>query len=187
MAKPSKTALQHLSARLGHSFADPELLKVALTHASARITAKPGQDNERLEFLGDRVLGLVIAELLVERFPKAREGELARWFNQLVRAETCAEVAQDWELGDFILMSGGEAGSGKSRLLDEFGQVARRRDVEVLTGRAWEAGGSPAFWLWREALRPLLRDTAPRDLALLLHHIAEVVLCTHGVGINAIG
>jgi ribonuclease-3 len=60
-------------------------------------------------------LGLVIAELLVERFPKAREGELARWFNQLVRAETCAEVAQDWELGDFILMSGGEAGSGGRR------------------------------------------------------------------------
>ena len=114
MAKPSKTALQHLSARLGHSFADLELLKVALTHASARITAKPGQDNERLEFLGDRVLGLVIAELLVERFPKAREGELARWFNQLVRAETCAEVAQDsppWSNASSALDSPSAGGS----------------------------------------------------------------------------
>ncbi|MGV1015241.1 MAG: ribonuclease III, partial [Methyloceanibacter sp.] len=70
------------------------------------------EDNERLEFLGDRVLGLAVAELLSNRFPDAYEGELARWFNHLVRAETCAEVAQAWDLGRFILMSGGEAGSG---------------------------------------------------------------------------
>ena len=91
------------------------MAKLALTHASARAGLKPDQDNERLEFLGDRVLGLAVAELLAQTFPKAREGELARWFNQLVRAETCAEVAQQWELGDFILMSGGEAGSGGRR------------------------------------------------------------------------
>jgi ribonuclease-3 len=53
-----------------------------------------------------------VAELLTGRFPDASEGELARWFNHLVRTETCAEVAQGWALGDFILMSGGEAGSG---------------------------------------------------------------------------
>ena len=106
---------QDLSARIGHDFADPAWLTLALTHASARAGLKPDQDNERLEFLGDRVLGLAVAELLADTFPKAREGELARWFNQLVRAETCAEVAQQWELGDFILMSGGEAGSGGRR------------------------------------------------------------------------
>ena len=115
MPRPRKTALQDLSARLGHEFSDPAWLKLALTHASARAGLKPDQDNERLEFLGDRVLGLAVAELLADTFPKAREGELARWFNQLVRAETCAEVAQQWELGDFILMSGGEAGSGGRR------------------------------------------------------------------------
>ena len=112
MPKPRKTALKDLSARLGHDFADPALLKLALTHASARSGARPDEDNERLEFLGDRVLGLAVAELLADTFPKAREGELARWFNHLVRAETCAETAQAWDLGDFILMSGGEAGSG---------------------------------------------------------------------------
>jgi ribonuclease-3 len=101
-----------LCARLGHDFSDPTLLKVALTHASARAGARPQEDNERLEFLGDRVLGLAIAELLADSFPRAREGELARWYNHLVRAETCAEIAQEWELGAFILMSGGEAGSG---------------------------------------------------------------------------
>jgi ribonuclease-3 len=89
---------------------------LALTHSSARSGGKkPNEDNERLEFLGDRVLGLAVAELLSDRFPKATEGELARWFNQLVRTETCAEVAQSWNLGDFILMSGGEAGSGGRR------------------------------------------------------------------------
>jgi ribonuclease III len=112
LPKARNTALKDLSARIGHDFADPALLKVALTHASARAGARPNDDNERLEFLGDRVLGLAIAELLANSFPKAREGELARWFNHLVRAETCAEIAQEWELGTFILMSGGEAGSG---------------------------------------------------------------------------
>ncbi|MBC8013862.1 MAG: ribonuclease III [Methyloceanibacter sp.] len=115
MPKPRKSALQDLSARLGHDFSDPALLKLALTHASALAGSKPDEDNERLEFLGDRVLGLAVAELLADLFPKAREGELARWFNHLVRAETCAEIAQEWELGDFILMSGGEAGSGGRR------------------------------------------------------------------------
>ena len=112
MPKARNTALKDLCARLGHDFSDPALLKLALTHASARAGTRPQEDNERLEFLGDRVLGLAIAELLANSFPKAHEGELARWFNHLVRAETCAEIAQEWELGTFILMSGGEAGSG---------------------------------------------------------------------------
>lgn len=116
MSKPRKTALKDLAARIGHDFSDPALLKLALTHSSARATTRPDDDdNERLEFLGDRVLGLAVAELLTDAFPKASEGELARWFNQLVRAETCADIAQAWDLGDFILMSGGEAGSGGRR------------------------------------------------------------------------
>jgi ribonuclease-3 len=112
LAKRSTKDLGPLSSRLGHEFSDPKLLKLALTHASARPGSKPNEDNERLEFLGDRVLGLAMAELLLSRFPKASEGELARWFNHLVRAETCAEVAQSWSLGAFIHMSVGEAASG---------------------------------------------------------------------------
>jgi ribonuclease-3 len=112
LPKRRDTALNEFVARLGHTFADQDLLMLALTHASARAGLKPNEDNERLEFLGDRVLGLSIAELLVERFPEASEGDLARWFNHLVRSETCAEVANDLDLGPHILMSGGEAGSG---------------------------------------------------------------------------
>ena len=106
------TVLTQLFERLGYAFKNRSLIELALTHASARPSLKPNEDNERLEFLGDRVLGLAIAELLTASFPDASEGELARRFNQLVRAETCAEVAQDWELGKLILMSGGEADSG---------------------------------------------------------------------------
>lgn len=115
MARPRTSDLSPLCARLGYDFASPALLKLALTHSSARAGGKPNEDNERLEFLGDRVLGLSVAELLSDRFPEASEGELARWFNHLVRTETCAEVAQSWNLGDFLLMSGGEAGSGGRR------------------------------------------------------------------------
>ena len=113
LAKGRHTRLAQLSEQLGHAFNNPALLDLALTHSSARAgTTKPNEDNERLEFLGDRVLGLAIAELLSERFPDAYEGELARWYNHLVRAETCAEVALGWALGQFIVMSGGEAESG---------------------------------------------------------------------------
>ncbi|MGB6426510.1 MAG: ribonuclease III [Methyloceanibacter sp.] len=112
LPKRRDTALQHLSERLGYEFKDGALLDLALTHASVRPSLKPNEDNERLEFLGDRVLGLAIAELLIGRFPEASEGELARRYNQLVRAETCADIAVVWELGKLILMSGGEAESG---------------------------------------------------------------------------
>ena len=105
-----------LAERLGHTFNSPALLRLALTHASARPGSKSNEDNERLEFLGDRVLGLAIAQLLSEQFPQASEGELARWFNHLVRTETCAEAAQSWQLGDFILMSGGEAEIGRAHV-----------------------------------------------------------------------
>jgi ribonuclease-3 len=115
LAKRQTTDLGELCGRLGHDFGKPELLTLALTHASARPSAKPNEDNERLEFLGDRVLGLAIAEMLIARFPTAREGELARWYNHLVRTETCAEVGKSWNVGAHILMSGGEAGSGGRR------------------------------------------------------------------------
>jgi ribonuclease-3 len=103
--------LADLEHRIGHRFSDPALLRLALTHSGA--AAKPGADadNERLEFLGDRVLGLVIAELLVTTFPDAAEGELSRRLATLVRKETCAEVAGEIGLGGLLRL-----GKGKARL-----------------------------------------------------------------------
>jgi ribonuclease-3 len=101
-----------LEARLGYQFRSRDLLKKALTHASVRQAPGKRRDNERLEFLGDRVLGLAIAELLWEVYPSADEGELARLFNRLVRGRTCAAVARELDLGPFLVLSEAEAESG---------------------------------------------------------------------------
>src|SRR5262247_667149 len=103
---------KELEARLGHVFKNRALLKKALTHASVRQASNKRRDNERLEFLGDRVLGLAIAELLSEVYPAASEGELAKLYNRLVRGGTCAAIARELNLGPFLVLSEAEAESG---------------------------------------------------------------------------
>jgi ribonuclease-3 len=97
-----------VETRLGHGFARPELLIEALTHPSMAT----GADNQRLEFLGDRVLGLVIAEALLAQEPGASEGQLAPRLNALVRKEACAEVAAGLDLGSALRMGRSEMLTG---------------------------------------------------------------------------
>ena len=105
MARSGLTALQE---RLGHRFQCIDLLERALTHPSvSSTTSYVGGDYERLEFLGDRVLGLVIAEMLFHRFPEEAEGKLARRHAQLVRKETLASVAGEIRLGDLMRLEMG--------------------------------------------------------------------------------
>ena len=86
-----------LEARLGHHFARPELLTRALTHSTDAESRGEGLlSNERLEFVGDRVLGLCIAEWLAERFPDEREGDLAKRLSVLVAADTLCKVAEEF-------------------------------------------------------------------------------------------
>jgi len=103
-----------LEETIGYAFKDKDLLKLALVHSSTHRRKKDGQiiDNERLEFLGDRVLGLVIADLLFNTFPKDKEGDLARRHTALVRREALARVAETIKLGDYIDMLPAEAASG---------------------------------------------------------------------------
>lgn len=105
--------LRDFSVRLGHDFADPEYLIQAVTHSSLSSTTRA--DNQRLEFLGDRVLGLVIAEALSDRDPTASEGLMAPRFNALVRKETCADIARDLDLGAALKMGRSEMISGGRR------------------------------------------------------------------------
>jgi ribonuclease-3 len=110
-------AVAALTASLGHAFADPALLERALTHASVGDGAQAPRrgaprDNERLEFLGDRVLGLLTAEALIARFPEASEGELAPRLNALVSRETCARVARRIGLGPALRLAAFETKSG---------------------------------------------------------------------------
>jgi ribonuclease III len=105
--------LRALASQLGHEFRDPSLLVQAVTHASMSAPARP--DNQRLEFLGDRVLGLVLAEALLAADTAAAEGQLAPRFNALVRKETCAAVARDLGLGDVLRLGRSETMSGGRR------------------------------------------------------------------------
>ncbi len=98
---------------LGHDFARPDLLREALTHRSAlRPRARGRGSNERLEFIGDRVLGLVMAEWLIERFPAEQEGDLGRRLAHLVSQPVLARVAEDIGLQDALSVAPGEARAG---------------------------------------------------------------------------
>lgn len=119
-------AVDTLQDRLGYRFKDPALLERALTHASAGVTIDRVRHNERLEFLGDRVLGLSIAEMLLERYPTDAEGQLSKRLNALVAGPRCAAVARRLGLGAALRMAGGETKSGL-------------RDNDTVLGDACEA------------------------------------------------
>jgi ribonuclease-3 len=105
-------AVAALERNLGHSFADRALLERALTHSSVGQGAKPIDDNERLEFLGDRVLGLIVASDLIARFPEANEGELSKRLHALVSRDVCAVVAERLGAPEALRMAPGETRTG---------------------------------------------------------------------------
>ncbi|GGX69848.1 ribonuclease III [Saccharospirillum salsuginis] len=103
-------AIDRLYGRLGYRFSNEELLIQALTHRS-----HSRRNNERLEFLGDAILNCTIAQQLFSRFPKAREGQLSRLRAHLVKGETLAELAREFELGECLRLGSGELKSGGFR------------------------------------------------------------------------
>ncbi len=156
MRRADRAALAQI---LGHQFHDPSLLEQALTHPSASTSARP--DNQRLEFLGDRVLGLCVAEALLEAFPDAAEGELAPRFNALVRREMLAEIAGEIGLGAHIRLGRSESISGgrrKAAILADAAEAviaALYLDGGLTAARAFIAAH------WRDRLRGL--SSAPTD------------------------
>lgn len=103
-------SIEHLQKLLGYSFKNPTLLRTALTHSSTG-----ERDNyERLEFLGDRVLGLVVASLLYQAFPDEKEGDLAKRLASLVQGKTLAALSARISLGEHIIFSDSEAAAGGS-------------------------------------------------------------------------
>jgi ribonuclease-3 len=129
-----------LEERIGYRFKDGALLDCALTHISALKGARNRAGSyQRLEFLGDHVLGLVISDVLFRAFPKADEGELSRRLADLVRKETCAEIAVTIELGSAIKLGSSEANAGGRK------RPAILADVcEALIGAVYLDGGYPA-------------------------------------------
>ena len=154
-----KPNLDELLKKLGYSFEKPELLDEALTHVSAPHAG--GQSYQRLEFLGDRVLGLAIAELLFKTFPGAPEGELSRRLAELVRRESCAEIATDWDVGPYLKLGAGEAHSGERRNQTILADVCEAIIGAVFIDGGYEAARDlveRAFQELLEAPRRPLRD-----------------------------
>ena len=103
-------SLNTLQRKLGYTFTNIDFLQLALTHRSAS-----GKHNERLEFLGDSILSFVIADALYHQFPKVDEGDMSRMRASLVRGNTLAELAREFELGEYLRLGPGQLNSGGFR------------------------------------------------------------------------
>jgi ribonuclease-3 len=151
-------AIEALQLALQYQFNHTELLEQALTHRSAK-----GAHNERLEFLGDSVLGFVIAAMLYQQFPKATEGQLTRLRAQLVREKTLAEIARELELGDLLRLGGGELKSGGYRRASILSDA-----LEAIFGAIYLDGGIQAVahsinHLYQNRIQSLSLEKAVKD------------------------
>lgn len=155
--------------RLGHSFKNPELLTEALTHSS--LSSATRRDNQRLEFLGDRVLGLIVSEALLELDQDASEGDLAPRFNTMVRKETCAEVAGEIKLGDALMLGRSEMLSGGRRKQALLGDAMEAVIAAVYLDAGFEATRDVVRSLWGSRLEAA--KEAARDAKTVLQEWAQ--------------
>jgi ribonuclease III len=160
-----------LEDRIGYQFADKTLIDRALTHISALSGGKRAESYQRLEFLGDHVLGLVVSDMLYREFQRADEGELSRRLADLVRKETCADVAREMDVGPALRLGSSESNAG-GRLRETILADA----CEALIGAVFLDGGYPAaeafvvrFWQER-----MLKPARPlRDSKTMLQEWAQ--------------
>jgi ribonuclease-3 len=171
---PYQDLRRTLERHISYTFANKAFLDGALTHPSAAQAAKflkGGAGYERLEFLGDRVLGLVIAELLLEHFPKENEGALSKRFVALVRKEALLEVAKQINLTPAI-----DLAPGSGQAFDRQQETAAADGVEALIGGIFQDGGyDPARTFIRAWWFPLLGQFAapPKDPKTALQEWAQ--------------
>ncbi len=141
MSGRGDAALEALERRLGYAFSDRKLLATAVTHASAIANGRAqGESYQRLEFLGDRVLALVVSEMLIAAYPEAPEGELSRRLTDLVRNETCADVARALDMGDALRTAGGKLQAQALLTTNVLGDVCEA----VIAGIYLDGGIEPA-------------------------------------------
>jgi len=152
------------SGRLGHQFRQPDLLLRAVTHASISSVTRP--DNQRLEFLGDRVLGLAMAEALLRADSAASEGQLAPRFNALVRKETCADVARGIGLGEVLKLGRSEMLSGGRRKDALLGDALEAVIAAVYLDAGFEAAQAVVLALWGDRIAEVEADARDAKTAL---------------------
>jgi len=161
--------LRAFSERLGHEFSRPDLLRHALTHGSIASAARP--DNQRLEFLGDRVLGLTIAEALFDADRGATEGQLAPRYNALVKGETCAAVARQIGLGEVLKLGRSEMMSGGRRKEALLADAMEAVIAAVYLDAGFEAARNVVLRLWADRLANV--ETDARDAKTALQEWAQ--------------
>jgi len=168
----AKAAIAAIEARVGHKFSNPELLMTAFTHVSALKTGrKRGDSYQRLEFLGDHVLGLVVSDMLYRAFPKANEGELSKRLADLVRRESCADVAKALGLVDDIKL--GAVGAGASARLRKsvLGDICEAVIGAVFLDGGYAAAAQFVERNWTERMRKPRRPL--RDPKTVLQEWAQ--------------
>ena len=156
--------LQGFAKTLGHEFRTPELLVEAVTHGS--LAQGERADNQRLEFLGDRVLGLVMAETLLEADKTANEGLLAPRFNALVRREACAAVARDVGLGDVLKLGRSEMLSGGRRKDALLADAMEAVIAAIYIDAGYDAARAVVRRLWLERVTRVEDDARDAKTAL---------------------
>ena len=156
--------LTAFSRRLGYDFTQPELLNRALTHSSMSSKTRP--DNQRLEFLGDRVLGLVMAEALLKADKGAAEGKLAPRYNALVRKETCADVAAALGLGDVLRLGRSEMLSGGRRKEALLGDAMEAVIAAIYLDGGFEAAQRVILKAWGDRVSKVEDDARDPKTAL---------------------
>ncbi len=162
-------AIRSFEQRLGYEFSNLSLLVEALTHSS--IASDFRKDNQRLEFLGDRVLGLVMAEALLEIDQTAPEGTLAPRFNALVRKETCAEVARQIELGGVLKIGRSEMLSGGRRKDALLGDGMEAVIAAIYKDGGFEVAKTIIINLWGDRTKNVKGDA--RDAKTMLQEWAQ--------------
>ena len=155
--------LRALQDRIGHPFRDPMLLVRALTHGSR---GSGEGDNQRLEFLGDRVLGLVMAEALLEADPHADEGRIAPRFNALVRRETCAEVAREADLGAGLKLGRSEMLTGGRKKEALLADAMEAVIAAVYLDAGLDAARNVVLQLWGDRIAGAPEDARDAKSAL---------------------
>ncbi len=156
--------LKAFQERLGHRFASPDLLIRAVTHPS--MSSVHRDDNQRLEFLGDRVLGLVMAEALLKADPQATEGQLAPRYNALVRKETCAAIARQIDLGTVLKLGRSEMKSGGRRKEALLGDAMEAVIAAVYLDAGFEAAQARIVALWGDRITTVKADARDAKTAL---------------------
>lgn len=161
-AKSRTTDRTALEEKIGHKFADKALLERALTHISALSGPQSRSGSyQRLEFLGDHVLGLVVSDMLYQAYPRANEGELSQRLADLVRKETCAEAGREMELGPALKLGNSESHSGGRTRVTILGDACEALIGAVFLDGGYEASQKMIERFWKARMdRPLrsLRD-----------------------------